>query len=121
MKKIIFVLMVFLGIALNINANEKSSYLVTITVQVNYEYYDENGDKVGENTGIGTPQSIRVQARTPEEARSIALAECSTMCRQGKGSLSRGKDEGKRKYGNKYYQCYSTKEPYQVISVIQKN
>jgi hypothetical protein len=120
MKKILFVLMVFLGIALNIDANEKNSYLVTITVQVNYEYYDENGDKVGESIGAGTPQTIRVQARTPEEARSIALDECSTMCRQGKG-LGKGKDEGKRKYGNKYYQCYSTKEPYEVISVIQKN
>jgi|GEM_PF-1464918 len=120
MKKILFVLMVFLGIALNIDANEKNSYEVTITVLVNYVYYDENGHKVGESTVPGMPQIITVQARTPEEARSIALDECSTMCKRGTG-LGKGKDEGKRKYGNKYYQCYSTKEPYEVKAVIQNN
>ncbi|MBP3567514.1 MAG: hypothetical protein J6J76_08205 [Paraprevotella sp.] len=118
MKKFILFIIVMLGFALNIDAQEKMSYMVTISVQVNYEYYDENGKKVGENSVLGVPQVIPVQARTPHEASKIALDECSTMCRQGKG-IGNGKDEGKKMYNGKLCQCYSTKEPYEVVAVKQ--
>lgn len=118
MKKFILFIIVMLGFALNIDAQEKVSYKVTITVLVNYEYYDENMNKVGENSAAGVPQTITVQARTPHEASKIALEECSTMCRQGKG-IGNGKDEGKKMYNGKLCQCYSTKEPYEVVAVLE--
>lgn len=115
MKKILLILIAILGFTCNIYSQEKYTYQVTITTQVNYAYYDNDYNLVGESSAPGVPQVITVQARTPEEARRMALDECSTMCER----KSR-KDEGKRKYGNGTYQCYSTVEPYEVKAVLKK-
>ena len=110
MKKILVLLAAILGVTAMVSAQE-IRYKVTISVQVNYTYQDENGNTVGNDYAAGTPQVIYVMASTPYEAERKALDECSSMCR-----TAAWKNEGYKKYNGKLYQCYSTKEPYSATA-----
>ena len=113
MKKLIFALTAlfcFNFTSMATTATAAQRYLVTISVQITYNYYEGN-TKIGSNTVMGTPQTIDVWADTPYEAQQKALSECSTMCKQSY------KDEGYRQYLGKSYKCTSEKVPYQIISV----
>jgi hypothetical protein len=105
MKKVIMVLVAI--VCFGFGANAKTRYSVSVTTQINYNYVDENGKSVGTESVPGAQQIIKICANTPDEARREAESECSTMCR----SLQ-NKDEGKKKYNGKMYQCYSSKEVY---------
>jgi len=107
MKKTLLLLIALICIGFSVNAKEM--FRVTVTVKVIYVYYDEYGGEVGRTSTNGTPQVIDRCADTPEKAKDDAKDECSTMC-QGR------KDEGKKLYNGKYYQCYSQKEVYDATA-----
>lgn len=110
MKKLLICLLAVIGFVTI--AEAQTRYSVTITTQVIYRFYDENGHEVGHQIAAGTAQTINIWASTPYEAERAALEECSSMCKYS------SKNEGLKIYNNRLYQCYSEKVPYNVVNVV---
>jgi hypothetical protein len=107
MKKILMILVAIVCFGVSANA-ANTLYSVIVTTQINYVYYADDGvTEVGRSTATGAAQSFEICASTPDKARSQAESECSTMCKR-----DYRKDEGKKTYNGKSYQCYSTREVY---------
>jgi len=91
MKKILFALLTLfcintLSAANSVSASEEGGkrYLVTIKVNVYYEYYKDkykNGPLGTEYASEPIEQQVWVYAKTEDEAESKAKNQCSQMCR----------------------------------------
>lgn len=113
MKKLILFIIAVWGFVFNAAAQEKQPYKVTVKVKITYIYEDDYNE-VGRDYGY-TTYNIDAYASSPQEAKTMALNECYTMCQQ----TSYYKQEGKKTYKGKLYTCKSIKEPFDVVAVVK--
>lgn len=79
MKKIIFILMIAFAFSSQVKAQE-ILYTVKVSVDVEYYLYDKYEGEVGHSKGASEGQVINVCAKNKQQARELAISQCSTMC-----------------------------------------
>lgn len=108
MKK--FLLMAIILIAFGINAYaEGKNYKVTVIVERTIVHYDKGGNYLGEKS-LGTiEEKFRLYAETPNQARQLAISQCSTACSNGGGIVKKGAYQGPSTYNGQESEVYEVR------------